>query len=85
MNIAISQNEQLKSQKCINCFQCISGCSKQGALKYHQGFPDVHFHLARTLDELGRRDEAETHWREFLDLAPDSPWADEAVSRLRCT
>lgn len=57
----------------------------QGALKYHQGFPDVHFHLARTLDELGRRDEAETHWREFLDLAPDSPWADEAVSRLRST
>jgi len=55
----------------------------QGALKYHDGFPDVHFHLARLLDELGQRDEAETHWREFLDLAPDSPWADEAVSRLR--
>ena len=55
----------------------------QGALKYHDGFPDVHFHLARILDELGQRDEAETHWREFLDLAPDSPWADEAVSRLR--
>lgn len=55
----------------------------QGALKYHDGFPDVHFHLARILDEMGRRDEAETHWREFLDLTPDSPWADEAVSRLR--
>ena len=34
MNISISQNEQARSQKCINCFQCISGCSKQGALKY---------------------------------------------------
>jgi len=41
-------------------------------------FPDVHFHLARTLDELGRREQAERHWREFLDLAPDSPWAQEA-------
>ncbi|NLF72622.1 MAG: MerR family transcriptional regulator [Candidatus Anammoximicrobium sp.] len=54
----------------------------QGALKYHRGFPDVHFHLARTLDELGRRDEAEVHWREFLDLAPDSPWAQEAENRI---
>ena len=54
----------------------------QGALKYHRGFPDVHFHLARTLDELGRREEAESHWREFLDLAPDSPWAEEAENRI---
>ncbi len=54
----------------------------QGALKYHPDFPDVHFHLARTLDELGRRDEAESHWREFLDLAPESPWALEAMNRL---
>jgi tetratricopeptide (TPR) repeat protein len=57
----------------------------QGALKYHRDFPDVHFHLARTLDELGRRDEAENHWREFLDLAPDSPWAQEADNRLHST
>lgn len=54
----------------------------QGALKYHPDFPDVHFHLARTLDELGRREAAENHWREFLDLAPDSPWAQEAENRL---
>ena len=57
----------------------------QGALKYHCDFPDVHFHLARTLDELGRRDEAESHWREFLRLAPDSPWALEAMNRLGVT
>lgn len=54
----------------------------EGALKYHRDFPDVHFHLARTLDELGRREEAEIHWREFLDLAPDSPWAQEAENRI---
>lgn len=55
----------------------------QGALEFHRDYPDVHFHLARTLDELNARDEAEQHWREFLDLAPDSPWAEEAHARLR--
>ena len=54
----------------------------QGALKYHPDFPDAHFHLGRTLDELSRREEAEIHWRKFLDLAADSPWAEEAVHRL---
>lgn len=54
----------------------------EGALAYHQDYPDVHYHLARTLDELGRRDEAELHWRIFLDLTPDSPWATTARERL---
>jgi tetratricopeptide (TPR) repeat protein len=54
----------------------------QGALAYHADYQDAHYHLARTLDELGRTDEAEVHWRAFLDLAPDSPWADQARSRL---
>ena len=54
----------------------------QGALLYHGEYPDVHYHLARTLDELGRRDTAEQHWREFLALAPCSPWSDEARQRL---
>ncbi len=53
-----------------------------GALVYHPDYADVHYQLARTLDELGRRQEAETHWRAFLDLAPDSPWADQARRRL---
>ena len=54
----------------------------QGALKYHAEYPDVHFHLARTLDSLSREGEAESHWRQFLDLSPNSPWADEARQRL---
>jgi hypothetical protein len=53
-----------------------------GALAYHGEYPDAHYQLARTLDELGRGDEAEAHWRAFLDLAPDSPWADQARARL---
>jgi tetratricopeptide (TPR) repeat protein len=54
----------------------------EGALRYHPEYLDVHYHLARTLDDLGRSEEAEQHWREFLNLAPDSPWADEARARL---
>jgi tetratricopeptide (TPR) repeat protein len=54
----------------------------QGALTYHRDYADVHYHLARLLDELQRPDEAETHWEEFLSLAPDSPWSDAARERL---
>jgi tetratricopeptide (TPR) repeat protein len=54
----------------------------QGALAYHAAYADVHYHLARTLDELGRREAAEQHWREFLALAPCSPWSEEARRRL---
>lgn len=54
----------------------------QGTLAHHRDYPDVHYHLARTLDELDRGSEANSHWQEFLDLAPDSPWADEARERL---
>jgi tetratricopeptide (TPR) repeat protein len=55
----------------------------EGALRYHEDYPDVHFHLARTLDELQRSEQAELHWRRFLALAPDSPWASEARDRLQ--
>lgn len=53
-----------------------------GALRHHGEYPDAHYHLARTLDELGRLQEAEEHWRSFLRLAPGSPWADDARRRL---
>ena len=55
----------------------------QGALRYHEDYPDVHYHLARTLDELERSDDAQPHWRRFVALAPNSPWAEEARGRLR--
>ena len=54
----------------------------QGALARHEDYPDVHYHLARTLDELERHDESLAHWKSFLTLAPDSPWATEARDRL---
>jgi tetratricopeptide (TPR) repeat protein len=54
----------------------------EGALAFHSEFPDAHYHLARVLDDLGRNEEAAVHWRAFLDLAPDSPWAATARERL---
>ncbi len=54
----------------------------RGTLKYHANYPDVHYHLARVLDEMNDRQQAESHWREFLDMAPNSPWAEEALARL---
>ena len=54
----------------------------EGALRYHPDYADVHYHLARTLDEMGHRRTAEQHWRRFLALAPDSPWAAEAQQRI---
>ena len=57
----------------------------QGALEHHADYPDVHFHLARLLDEMDLEPQATFHWQTFLDLAPKSPWADEARIRLGYT
>jgi tetratricopeptide (TPR) repeat protein len=54
----------------------------QGALRFHADYPDVHYHLARALDECNRTDEALPHWQEFVRLSPASPWAAEARDRL---
>lgn len=54
----------------------------QGTLALNDDYPDVQYNLARLLDQLGRPIEAEQHWRRFLQLAPGSPWADEARGRL---
>ncbi len=55
----------------------------EGALAYHHDYADAHYHLAHALDDMGRGDEALAHWQTFLDLAPDSPWAEEARHRTQ--
>lgn len=60
----------------------LAAAAFEGALHFHDDFPDAHYHLARVLDDLGRRTEAANHWRAFLELAPDSPWATIARQRL---
>jgi tetratricopeptide (TPR) repeat protein len=54
----------------------------EGTLAAHETYADVHYQLARTLDDLGRAGDAVVHWRRYLELAPDSPWAAEARDRL---
>jgi tetratricopeptide (TPR) repeat protein len=54
----------------------------EGALAFHDDYPDVHYHLARLFDEMDRAAEATSHWKAFLRLSPTSPWADEARERL---
>ena len=54
----------------------------RGALSLHDDYSDVHYNLARTLDELDRGIEAKYHWQRFLELAPESPWAAEAQAAL---
>lgn len=49
----------------------------RGALKHHPEYAEVHFHLGMLLNRVGLADEAREHLRIFLELAPDSPWADK--------
>ena len=53
-----------------------------GALKYHPNYADAHYHLARLLDRTDQPGPALRHWQRFMDLAPASPWADEARDRV---
>jgi len=54
----------------------------QGALERDDRYPDVHYHLARCLDEVSDGEQAVRHWIRFLQLSPQSPWAEEALDRL---
>jgi tetratricopeptide (TPR) repeat protein len=60
----------------------LAAAALAGAIACHREYADAHFHLARLLDEDGRQEEAAKHWREFLQLAPESPWHEEARARL---
>ncbi|MEX2174984.1 MAG: MerR family transcriptional regulator [Pirellulaceae bacterium] len=60
----------------------LAAAAFEGTLGCHEAYADAHYHLARTLDDLQRPGDAAGHWRRFLELAPESPWADEAHDRL---
>ena len=55
----------------------------RGALSLHEEYAEAHLGLAKTLERVGDDQEAIEHWRRFLELSPKSPWAEEAVERLR--
>ncbi len=54
----------------------------RGTLSLFDEYADVHYTLAKTLDRVDRADEAIEHWHRIIEIAPDSPWADEARERL---
>jgi tetratricopeptide (TPR) repeat protein len=54
----------------------------RGTLAHHSDYADAHYHLAQLLDKLGEEAEAIVHWRRFLELTPESPWAETARGRL---
>lgn len=55
----------------------------RGALMLHDGYSEVHYHLAGVLEADDRHVEAQHHWKRFVDLAPESPWANDALDRIR--
>lgn len=57
----------------------------QGVLAVNEAYPDVHYHLARALDDSQQSVLAEAHWRRFVELVPHSPWSIEARERLEAS
>ncbi len=53
------------------------------AIALAPGYADPHYNLAQTLAATDRGDEARAHWRRYLQLDPNSPWADEARKQLQ--
>lgn len=80
--------DHLEARLNLGCLFAANGepelaiASFQGVLEQHEAFADAHYHLARLLNGRGEADDAESHWRRLLELAPDSPWAAEARSAL---
>lgn len=54
----------------------------RGAIEQHEDFADAHYHLARAYSSRGESEAADPHWRRFLEVAPEGPWAEEARERL---
>ena len=54
----------------------------QTALELSPDYADAHFNLAGVLGRSGRNHEAGEHWRRYLQLDANSPWASVARSHL---
>ena len=52
--------------------------SLRSALSASSDYADAHFNLAACLEKLGRTEQAREHWLAYLQLDPESAWADIA-------
>ncbi len=81
-------NEHLEARVSLGCVLIDLGdvelaiAALHGAIEQHEGFADAHYHLARAYSGVGDAESADPHWRRFLEIAPEGPWADEAKQRL---
>ncbi|MGB7328193.1 MAG: tetratricopeptide repeat protein, partial [Rubripirellula sp.] len=55
----------------------------RGAISLHPGYVEAHFGLANLLEQMGDHHQAAEHWRMVIQFAPQSPWAQQARSRLQ--
>jgi tetratricopeptide (TPR) repeat protein len=60
----------------------LAAAALEGVLRQQPDYADAHWHMAGVLAELRQEPEARRHLITFLELAPESPWADVARERL---
>jgi Flp pilus assembly protein TadD len=52
------------------------------AVRMEEEHADAHYNLAFVCDKLGAFVEARRHWRRYVELDPNSSWANYARRRL---
>ncbi|WP_417849774.1 tetratricopeptide repeat protein [Thalassoglobus sp.] len=72
--IGCLHNELGENSAAANAFQV--------ALTILPEYPDAHYHLAETLNQMGKTDVARLHWEEYLKHDHRGPWADVARQRI---
>ena len=62
-------------EQAITAYRC--------AIDLAPDYPDPHYNLAETYRMVGDRASARSHWLAYLDIDPESPWADRIRQELR--
>ena len=57
-------------------------CFTRRPIQVEPEFADAHFNLAMLLETLGNAGRARDHWRRYLELDPESKWAEIIRQRL---
>jgi tetratricopeptide (TPR) repeat protein len=80
--------EHLRARTSLGCVLAELGdhelalAALEGVLRQEPDYADAHWHVAGVLVDAGRPGEARHHLGRFIELAPESPWANLARQRL---